>query len=195
MIALLLLYFILVCVPILGNDNLLSRYSLIVFGSKTCPYCRALHDFFDRNYKDKYYFFWIEDGSGANLLSRLVMIEVYHGVRENFARAVPQTLVLVNGSPVAIVIGGITSAEFWNRLVSSSTTDVVTVYFEEERSGAEIPVDSLTSFLSDLEKDLEKTLTQPPQRNIDFMGLGLIFVGVAVLALYFLMRRRSLQAR
>lgn len=180
-------YFVVASILVVGNDNL-SKYSLIVFGSKTCPHCRALHEFFDYNYKNKYYFFWIEDSEGADLLSKLFMIEVNHGLREDFARAVPQTLVLVNGSPVAIVIGGVTNAEFWGRLVSSNATGVVVVYFEERKSGTEIPVDSLASFLS----DLENAFTQPSQQNINFMGLGLVVVGIGVLVLYFFVRRKAL---
>ncbi|MEM2284362.1 MAG: hypothetical protein QXL29_07115 [Zestosphaera sp.] len=98
-------------------------------------------------------------------------------------------MVLVNGSPVAVVIGGVADTEFWDRLISSNVTDVVVVYLEETRSGIEIPVSSLTSFLS----ELESALTQPdqPQQSINLAGLTLIIIGVALLVFYLVKRRAS----
>ena len=175
----------------IAENNSLTRYSLITFGSKTCPFCKALHDFFDSNYKDKYYFFWIEDRRWFNLLFNLSMIEIRYGLSEEFAGKVPHTMVLVNGSPVAVVIGEVADTEFWDRLISSNVTDVVVVYLGETRSGIEIPVSSLTSFLS----ELESALTQPdqPQQSINLAGLTLIIIGVALLIFYliYLVKRRA----
>lgn len=188
LVTLLACYVITSGVFIVEGSNL-TKYDLITFGSKSCPHCRALHDFFSNNYKDRYYFFWIEDSNGRDLFYKLYVIEVNHGLSESYAKAVPQTLVFVNGTPVAVVIGEVTNAEFWSKFLSSNTTDVVVVYFGEVRLDAEIPLNAFTNFLL----DLEKTLSQPTQAypNINLTGLSLIIIGVAVLVLYFVKRKIS----
>lgn len=190
-----LLIILLACCIIMSSLLIESSnltYNLVVFGSRGCPHCRALHDFFNENYQDRCYFFWVEDAAASNLFRELATIELNHGLSQNYALAVPQTLVLVDGAPVAIVIGEVTNTRFWNELMSSKATDVIVVYLGETKSSIEIPSEAFTSLLSDLGNTITQTTTQPSTTTqLNLVGLGLVIVGVAVLILYFVKRRAS----
>lgn len=197
--VILLVSCVLANVLIVSSDNLASL-NFVMFGSKTCPHCKALHDFFSANYQEKSYFFWVEDTTGSNLFYELVKAEINHGLSQNYALAVPQTLVLREGTPIAVVIGEVTSTEFWNQLMLSNATGEVSVYLGSSKSSIVIPNESLKSLLSDLEKSVKpQTQTQAstqtqnqtqPNNNTPFstIGLVLVVVGVAVLVLYFVKR-------
>ncbi|MEO3993950.1 MAG: hypothetical protein QN229_06590 [Desulfurococcaceae archaeon TW002] len=190
LLTILIVCYILVSLLLIESSSL--TYNLVVFGSRSCPHCKTLHDFFSEKYQEKYYFFWVEDAAASNLFSKLAMIELNHGLSQNYALAVPQTLVLVDGTPVAIVVGVVTNTKFWNELMSSKVTGVVVVYLGETKSSIEIPNEVFTSLLSDLEKTLTQTTTQSStttQPNL--IGLGLVVIGVAVLILYFVKRKTS----
>ncbi len=92
--------------------------NLIAFGSLTCPHCKNLHDFFERYFKDRYIFLWVENTDTAILFRRLAQIEQNNGVPLNYAYAVPQTIVVKHGKPVAIVIGSTLDVSFWQNLLS-----------------------------------------------------------------------------
>lgn len=190
LLTILLACYIIVSLLLTESSNL--TYNLVVFGSKSCPHCMALHDFFSKNYQEKYYFFWVEDAASLNLFYKLATIEINHGLSHNYALAVPQTLVLVDGVPVAIVVGEVTNTKFWNELMSSKATSVVMVYLGETKSSVEIPSEVFTSLLSDLENTLTQTTTQPSTTTqLNLVGLGLVVISVAVLILYFVKRRTS----
>ncbi|MFN3267635.1 MAG: hypothetical protein ACK416_00080 [Zestosphaera sp.] len=190
LLTILLACYIIMSLLLTESSNL--TYNLVVFGSKSCPHCKALHDFFNENYQGKYYFFWVEDAAASNLFRELATIELNHGLSQNYALAVPQTLVLVDGAPVAIVIGEVTNTKFWNELMSSKATDVIVVYLGETKSSIEIPSEVFTSLLSDLGNTITQTTTQPSTTTqLNLVGLGLVVVGVAVLILYFVKRRTS----
>ncbi|MCS7110779.1 MAG: thioredoxin family protein [Ignisphaera sp.] len=92
--------------------------NLIAFGSHTCPHCQNLHQLFEKHFKDRYIFLWINEPSSAALFRKLAQIEQNNGVPLNYAYSVPQTIVVKDGKPVAIVVGGILDVAFWQDLLS-----------------------------------------------------------------------------
>jgi len=172
----------------LVSSNDLTSLNFIMFGSKTCPHCKALHNFFNTNYQGRFYVFWVEDVAGSNLFYKLAATEINYGLSQDYAIAVPQTLVLREGTPIAVVIGEVENTEFWNQLVLSNTTSKVSVYLGSSKSGIVIPSESLENLLSDLEKNINP---QTSARNTlpILAGSALILAGVAVLMLYLIKRR------
>ncbi|MEM1560335.1 MAG: hypothetical protein QXK24_01020 [Ignisphaera sp.] len=101
------------------KDNQRESINLIAFGATTCPFCRNLHEFFEKYFKDKCLFLWIDDPNNADLFRNLAKIEQNNGLSPSYAYSVPQTIVVKHGEPIAIVIGGITDASFWQNLLSA----------------------------------------------------------------------------
>ncbi|MEM0501105.1 MAG: hypothetical protein QXJ56_01740 [Ignisphaera sp.] len=101
------------------KDNQRESINLIAFGATTCPFCRNLHEFFEKYFKDKCLFLWIDDPNNADLFRNLAKIEQNNGLPPSYAYSVPQTIVVKHGEPIAIVIGGITDASFWQNLLSA----------------------------------------------------------------------------
>lgn len=97
----------------------IKSINLITFGSTTCPHCRNLHEFFEKNFKNRYAFLWVDDPNNAELFRRLAQIEQNGGLPLSYAYSVPQTVVVRYGEPIAIVIGEITDTDFWQKLIAS----------------------------------------------------------------------------
>ena len=173
----------------------LTNYNFITFGSKTCPHCKNLHDFFSKNYQGRYCFFWVEDSDGSRLFYELYTVEINHGLSQGYAYAVPQTLVLRDGAPIAVVIGEVTDVGFWNQLVSSDVTGEIPIYLGSNKHNVVLPNESLAKLLSDLEKAVQTQTSQTPQPNnnasLSLIGLGLVIVGIAALVLYVVKRVTS----
>jgi len=98
----------------------ISSIRIIMFGSLTCPHCKAMDAFFSENYSGIYRVIWITGGSNSSLnwFVEIASEEVQQGIPEQYAGAVPHTLILDNSSRLrAIVIGEITDKGFWDLLL------------------------------------------------------------------------------
>ena len=186
------MFYVLLSVPVTSDS--LANYNFVTFGSKSCPHCKALHDFFSSNYQGRYCFFWVEDTESSKLFYKLAVVETNYGLGQ-YAGAVPQTLVFRDGSLIAIVIGEVTDTRFWDQLILSNATNEVAIYLGSTKSSITIPNESLVSFLTDLEKSIETQTTTQPQTNtaanapLNLVGVALVTVGIIILALYFIKRR------
>jgi len=183
----------LLCIIIVNTNVIvgssLANYNFITFGSKTCPHCKNLHDFFSKNYQGRYYFLWVEDADGSRLFYELYKAEINHGLSQDYAYAVPQTLVLRDGAPIAVVIGEVTDVKFWNQLTSSEVTGEIPVYLGSNKYGVVLSNESLANLLSDLERVLQAQTSQPSNNaSLNLIGLGLVVVGVTILVVYFVKR-------
>ena len=172
---------------VVGGD--LTNYNFVTFGSKTCPHCRNLHDFFSKNYQGRYYFLWVEDSDGSRLFYELYKAEVKHGLSQDYAYAVPQTLVLRDGAPIAVVIGEVTDVKFWNQLISGEATGEIPVYLGSSKYSVVLSNESLADLLSELGKIIQTQTPQPSDNaSLNLIGLSLIVVSVAALLLYIVKR-------
>lgn len=93
--------------------------NLVSFGSTTCPHCKNLNRLFEKHFKGRYLFLWIDESQdSAAIFRKLIQIEQNSGVPMHYAYSVPQTIVIKDGEPVAIVVGSILDVSFWQNLLS-----------------------------------------------------------------------------
>jgi glutaredoxin-related protein len=123
------------CVKSINNETLIQRIQqvvgnvsstyglanvkLIMFGSKTCPHCQKMNEFFTAEFREEYFPVWV---SGENLtwFVEIASVEYEVGLPEQYSYAVPQTLVLDrNGLVKAIVIGEIVDKKFWAAMLEN----------------------------------------------------------------------------
>ncbi|MEM0297761.1 MAG: hypothetical protein QXS42_05925 [Zestosphaera sp.] len=173
----------------LAGDSRGVGYSLVMLGSKTCPYCQALHKFFSANYAGVFTVLNVED-VGTELLYKIALLEVSYNLSSSYAGATPHTLVFNNGTLVAIVIGDVESREFWDNMIGLKATDKVPVYLGNNTE-IEIPRNALAEITTKLETLLNTTTTpRPSSIASEATGLILVVAGVMILLTYIIMRRR-----
>lgn len=106
---------------LLNHTNCINSTCIVMFGLTTCPHCHAMFKFFtdDEAYRDIYKVFWVDNVGSKEfeLFSNLANIEIMNNIDPNIAGAVPQTIVIRNGSIEAIVVGEVRSRDFWNKLL------------------------------------------------------------------------------
>lgn len=167
-------------------------YSLVVIGSNACPHCNRLHKFFEATYSEDRWVFLPVESVGAELLYKIAVTEVNHGLDRRFAGAVPHTLVFNDGVLVAIVIGDIEVKEFWDSIMKLNASDRVPVYIGDTIV-IEIPRSDLT-ILSDLEAILVNTTTPqtttPPSSMPTTMIIILVVASVMILLTCINVRRK-----
>ncbi|MEM2020761.1 MAG: hypothetical protein QXP80_00845 [Zestosphaera sp.] len=176
------------------------NYGLIVLGSRSCPHCQSLHNFFESTYQGVCLFLWLEN-IGTDLFYEIASVEINYGLSKSYAGATPHTLVFNNGTLVAIVIGAVESKVFWDELMRSGATDLIPVYIGDSIQ-IRIPRNALSGFMAELEATLNMTSTPQPTTtgagtnagdlsNASVMiGVLFIFTGVLVLLAYVITRRR-----
>ncbi len=104
-------------------ENIISTYNLenitfLMFGTRTCPHCGAMNDFFTTEFRDEYFVVWLSGGENMTWFVEIASAEYEAGFPEQYAYAVPQTLVLDGDGQVrAIVIGELTDKNFWASLL------------------------------------------------------------------------------
>ncbi len=188
-----------------ATTQTLESLRLVAFGSQSCPHCRALHNFFSKNYVGIYTFFWVEDRVSSELFAYLARVEISYGLSNNYAYAVPQTLVLSEGKAVAIVIGEVTNASFWNHLLNSKANATVPIYLGSSEVVMSIPQESLTQLITNIYSMLKTSPTTISTQsgastsipntsgvNLNLLGVIIIAVGVALAVAYFIVRSRKL---
>ncbi|PUA32555.1 MAG: hypothetical protein B7O98_07875 [Zestosphaera tikiterensis] len=181
----------------------LDGLRLITFGSQSCPHCRALHDFFSKNYVGMYTFFWVEDKVGSELFAYLAGVEVSYGLSTNYAYAVPQTLVLSEGRAVAIVIGEVTNVDFWNGLLNLKPNTSIPIYLGNNRL-VSIPQEGLTQLITNINYTLKTSaITSTPATTqattssnanasgANLTGVAVVAAGVVLAVAYFIVKRRK----
>jgi len=103
--------------------NCTNNLCIVMFGSKECPHCLAMYNFFTGNpkYRDIYTVLWLYENQKANeLFIQLSGIEINSGVGPWIAGGVPQILVIRDGDTQAIVVGEVRDQSFWDRIIRLS---------------------------------------------------------------------------
>lgn len=96
--------------------NISSGIHIVMFGSTECPYCHYMHYFFMNTYPDICRVLWVNvDPNALSIFTILSDVEVGSNLRD-LAGMVPHTLVVEDGSVKAIVVGVVTSKDFWDKL-------------------------------------------------------------------------------
>jgi hypothetical protein len=67
----------------------------------------------------------VSSTNNLKLFQKLAEIEQRNGLPKDYAYSVPQTLVIKNNTPIAIVIGEVIDVAFWQKLIES-TVDIAT---------------------------------------------------------------------
>ncbi|MET1102277.1 MAG: hypothetical protein ABWW69_07380 [Pyrodictiaceae archaeon] len=98
------------------------RVFFYILGESTCPYCSALKEFFAKYFEKNYCFCDIR--VNKNCTKALFLVIKILGTPP----AVPQTIVLVNGSVVAVVIGLVEDKNFWISIAEKSEPGKVIVF-------------------------------------------------------------------
>jgi len=104
----------------------LANVKLIMFGTKACPHCLKMNEFFTAEFREEYFPVWLpytrEQPPDVNStwFSEIFFVELEVGIPQQYSRGVPQTLVLDrNGLVKAIIIGEIVDKEFWAAMLES----------------------------------------------------------------------------
>jgi hypothetical protein len=124
------------CVKLVSNETLVQRIQqvvenvtttyglanvrLIMFGTKACPYCLKMNEFFTAEFREEYFPVWLPGENLTWFVEIALVLEYEVGIPQQYSYAVPQTLVLDrNGLVKAIVIGEIVDKEFWAAMLES----------------------------------------------------------------------------
>lgn len=112
-----------------------SDFLLYLYGATWCPYCRALSDFFSRNFPDNSYFCKIDLDEGCNnALRSLSSYLASKGAPSDVIGYIPLTLVVVRGKYVAaVVVGAVTDTDFWRSLAGQVPSERVPVMLGRDR--------------------------------------------------------------
>jgi hypothetical protein len=112
-----------------------SDFLLYLYGATWCPYCRALSDFFSRNFPNNSYFCKIDLDEGcSSALRSLSSYLASKGAPSDVIGYIPLTLVVVRGKYVAaVVVGAVTDADFWRGLAGQAPSERVPVMLGRDR--------------------------------------------------------------
>ena len=123
-----------------------GNYTIYVFGTDKCPHCQSLHSFLESS-GYRYVYCDLDGRVCTNLFMEWLKLT---GLRP----VIPQSLVVVNGSLSAVVLGEVTLREFWNTLIqNSSKKGEVTVYVGSAKAG-EISLEDIQGFLATIREKL-----------------------------------------
>lgn len=174
-----------------------------IYGMTTCPYCERLHEFLDNSYSGLAAFCAINEVQSCDaafnkqtelLLQRFnstIPLSPYDLYR--VFGAVPRTLVVKNKTYIlAVVIGLVENADFWNNITCYEPSSKVPVFYGDRVVGH---VDLELSEQPDLLKDW--IVDHEPKQQAEFpvaTGIALAIViatGLVVLVLALRIARKS----
>ncbi len=93
-----------------------GSYFFYMYGSSACPHCQRLHDFFEQHYRGHYSYCDMEYSGECSTVWRQAVTALGLHYDE---MGVPTVFVVVNGTLSAVVVGEVTSTEFWDTLSHS----------------------------------------------------------------------------
>lgn len=188
--ALALLLLTLVPTPAMGDGGSF----FYIFGVSTCPYCRALDQFFTQVYPGKSYFCKADLNDVCLQNFRTVLgILATKGIPQEELGGVPTTLVIKDWKYIlAVVIGAVTDKNFWDNIVSTTPKEKIQVFVPEQSTlkayEVSISFDEQQNIVSRY-LIIPQSTTSPFSRDV-LIPIILIGVGVAVIA-YSLIGRRK----
>lgn len=108
---------------LLSYVNCTNGLCVIMFGSKGCPHCHVMYEFFAGNtmYRDICRVLWLEsDEKAYKLFYNLSQIEISNGIDARIAGSVPHMVIAKNNFIYAVVVGEVKDQSFWDKLLSSA---------------------------------------------------------------------------
>jgi thiol-disulfide isomerase/thioredoxin len=165
-----------------------------IFGASTCPYCRALDQFFTQSYPGKSYFCKVDlDTKCSQNFNTVVSLLATKGVPREELGYVPMTLIVRDWKYVlAVVIGAVTNTKFWDNITSRVPQEKTLVYIPEQSA---LKAYEVTMSFDEQQNIVSRYLVLPQGSSSPFseyvlIPILLIGAGVAVIAYALLGRRR-----
>lgn len=165
-----------------------------IFGATTCPYCKALDQFFTQVYPGKSYFCKADlDNACLQNFRAVIGLLATKGVPQEELGGIPTTLVIKDWKYIlAVVIGAITDKNFWNNITSRTPSEKIQVFIPEKSM---LKAYEVSISFDEQQSIISRYLILPQSSSSPFservlIPVLLIGVGVAVVA-YALIGRRK----
>lgn len=138
LVFILMLFIALLQIPIISgekNSNCESEALYYMLGATWCPHCRALHEFFEKNLRDKYYVCYIDQDERCKDAFIALWNELLAKIGEG-RFSVPTTIVIrENRTITAVVVGEVRDIEFWTRLACVNESKDIAYYLGGRQVG------------------------------------------------------------